>query len=345
MQATHEVPGPWQEPVRGSTGNPALLMLPGMEQLRSLLASKNAPPISRLTGLRLTSVGAGTCTFVMPASEWFLGPKGRIHTGMLAFLADEPLALAILSALPARTLMTTVELSMTLLGEPPSAGGNLLAQARLIHSDEGSGLSEVFITDADGRLAAHGTSRCTIFPPVALSGESISEPAPEPAYDTPDPYERPIPGGAGDIAPAGLSGLDVLRAAIRGDVPLPPIDHLTGIHPTEADDGRVVFEMPASGWLMSPTGTIYGGIIACLAKSAASGAVQTIAPAGTGFTALDVKVNYLKPGVVGGGTFVAKGSVIHRGRRLAIATAEVAQNGKLVAVATGSTALRPPAAP
>jgi uncharacterized protein (TIGR00369 family) len=119
------------------------------------------------------------------------------------------------------------------------------------------------------------------------------------------------------------------------------MDRLTGIRPMEASDGRVVFTMPATRWLTSPTGAIYGGIVACLAKSAASGAVQTVADAATLFTALDVKVNYLRPGALGGGDLIAMGTVIHRGRSLAIATAEVVQGDKKIAVATGSTALRP----
>ena len=333
---------PWQEPVRGVPGDPALLTLPGLERLRTMLTLRTwaAAPVGRLTGLRLTSVGAGSCTFVMPATAWLFGPKGRVHTGMLAFLADAPLASAVFSALPARTLMTTAELSMTFLGEPPSAGGNLLAQGKLLHADDGNALAEVLVTDGDGRLVAHGTSRCFVYPPLDIPEMSFSEPAPDVVYETEDPYLRPAPESV--PLPSGLSGLGLLRAEIAGDLPLPAIDQLTGIRPVEADDGRVVFMMPASRWWMSPTGAIYGGIVACLAKSAASGAVQTIADASTSFTALDVKVNYLRPGTLGGADIIATGTVIHRGRSLAIASAEVVQAGKKLAVATGSTGMRPP---
>lgn len=341
-EASQQILEPWQEPVRGRWGDPALFTVPGLEALRIMLTGGTpAAPISRLTGLRLTSVGAGTTTWAMPATEWLLGPKGRIHTGMLAFLSDAPLGSVIASSLPARTPFTTAELSMTFLGEPPRAAGNLIGQGKLIYADERNALSEVFVTDADGRLVAHGTSRCFIFPQIQMP-ESIelSAPEAEPDYDTPDPFERPVLFQESFDAPAGMSGLDLMCAAVRGDVPLPPIDHLTGIRPVEAQDGRVVFTMPASGWLTNAFGSLYGGVIACLAKSAASGAVQTIAPAGTEFTALDVKVNYLRPGVVGAGELIATGTVIHRGRSLAIARAEVVQDGKQVAVATGSTSLR-----
>jgi len=342
QEASVHVLDPWQEPVRGRWGDPALFTVPGLEALRIMLTGGSPPaPISRLTGLKLTSVGAGATTWAMPATEWLLGPKGRIHTGMLAFLADAPLGSVIASSLPERTPFTTAELSMTFLGDAPRAGGNLVGQGKLIHADERNGLSEVFVTDAEGRLVAHGTSRCFIFPQIGMPESlDLTPPTPEPEYPAPDPFLRPVPFPEVFDMPAGSSGLDLMRAAVRGDVPLPPIDHLCGIRPVEAEDGRVVFTMPASGWLTNAFGSLYGGMIACLAKSAASGAVQTIAPPGTEFTALDVKVNYIRPGIIGGGDIVATGTVVHRGRSLALASAKVTQDDKQIAMATGSTSLR-----
>ncbi|MCA1833523.1 MAG: PaaI family thioesterase [Actinomycetota bacterium] len=340
MQADVAALEPWQEPVRGAAADPSVLLLPGLEQLRIFMSDAAAPPISRLTGLRLTSVGAGSATYAMPASDWLLGPKGFLHAGMLAFLADAPLGSAIITTLPPKTTLTTAELSMTFLGEPPRGGGNLLAQGRLIHADERNALSEVFVTDGEGRLVAHGTSRCFIFPPSDVPYVPRSE-RDVVVEDTPDPYLRPVPSQTTAL-PGDMSGLEILQASIRNELPPPPIDVLTGLRPVEAMEGRVVFALPASGWLMNPAGNIYGGMIACLAKSAASGSVQTIAPAGTQFTALDVKVNYLRPGVVGREDLVATGTVVHRGRHLAIASAEIMQGDKRIAVATGSTTLRPP---
>ena len=56
----------------------------------------------------------------------------------------------------------------------------------------------------------------------------------------------------------------------------------------EAEDGRVVFSLPVHPGLVQELGTVFGGVIAVLAKSASGAAVQTIAPAGSGFTALDL---------------------------------------------------------
>ena len=103
----------------------------------------------------------------------------------------------------------------------------------------------------------------------------------------------------------------------------------------------MVFGMPASGWLAQEFGAIFGGAIALLGMSAASAAVQATADAGTGFAALDVKVNLLRPVLPDGQDLVATGTVLHRGRRLAIGTSEVQHAGKRVAVVTGTTELLP----
>ena len=110
----------------------------------------------------------------------------------------------------------------------------------------------------------------------------------------------------------------------------------------EAEDGRVVFSLPAHSGLVQELETVFGGVIALLAKSASGAAVQTIAPAGTGFTALDLKVNFLRPTRVEGEELIATASVTHRGRKLSIANAVITYRGRRVAIATGTTALTPP---
>ena len=125
----------WQEPARGGFADPAYLAYPGIDVLKALV-ERRIPrcPVERLTGRRLVECGPGLATTVMPASEWFAGPKGTVHSGALAFIADMPLLCAILSRLPARTLCTTAELSMTFLGAPARTGGVITARGHLIRT-------------------------------------------------------------------------------------------------------------------------------------------------------------------------------------------------------------------
>ena len=142
-------------------------------------------------------------------------------------------------------------------------------------------------------------------------------------------------------ASEGISGLEILQATLHGELPRAPIDRLMGIRLLEAKPGRVVFAMPASGWLSQEYGAVFGGAIALLGMSASSAAIQTTAERGTGFAALGMKINLLRPVHPDGEQLVATGTVLRRGRRLAIGTADVRHGGRLVAVVTGTTELTP----
>jgi len=327
------------EPVRGGTGHPSLAALPGVEALRTWLdGTSPRPPIAHLTGRRLLAAEFGAVTYALPISPWLLGPRGRVHPGVMAFLAGAPLFGSVQSALPPRTSCTTAELSMTFLGAPPAGHGELTAAGRLIAIEGDTGLAEVGVRGPDGRLVAHGTARCLVFPPV--EGEIPPPPGartPEPEWSTPDPWQRPLPEAPAPAA--GMSGLEVLRAVARGERPPPPVDRLMGIRLREAEEGRVVFATTAHGWLCQEFGAVFGGAIAMLGMSASSAAVQSTAPRGASFAALDMKVNLLRPVEPDGRPLVATGTVLHRGRRLAIGTAEVRHGDKLAAVVTGTTAL------
>lgn len=334
-----------REPPRGAVVYPGLAALPGVEQVRAMLAGRApAPPVARLTGRRIADASFGSATYVLPATGWMLGPKGVIHSGVLAFLADGSLVATVVSALPARVLCTTAELSMTFLGRPPSAGGEVTARGRLVHLDPRMGLAEVFVRDQHDQLVAHGTSRCSVFPPIDAATELLAptELAAEIEFDTPDPYLRPPPACEPDRSLAERDGLELLRAQLRGELPRPPVDTLTGIRLVSAERDRVVFALPASAWLRNEWGMVYGGMLTLLAKSAAAAAVQTTAPPGARYTALDVKINFLRAIPADGRDLVATGTIMHRGKRLVIATADVTHGEVRVAILTGTTEVAPP---
>jgi uncharacterized protein (TIGR00369 family) len=335
----------WREPSRGVCVPPSDLRLSGLEYAR-LLTTGTLPesPITRLTGRRVIAADQGAVTFSMPATDWLLGPKGRVLNSALVFLAHGPGWMAVQSSLPVGVYCTVAELSVTFLQEPPGAGGELIAEGRLIHVNDVNGLSEVFVRDGNNALLAHCTARCFVFPGAGAESEDSAVPAvPQEStgYPTPDPYHRPASGQPVDPDVfERRTGLDILRAQADGKLPQSPIHHLTGLRPTDVDQGRAAFVLPATGWLRNDAGAIFGGAIALLANSAAAGAVQTVAPVGTRFAALDVKVNFLRPVAADGANMVATGVVAHRGQRLVIATADVLDGeGRRIALATGTTAL------
>lgn len=339
-------PAIWLEPVRGGYPDLRLLGLSGEGQMAAFLGGRAPrPPIHHLTGMIPTEGGRGTSTFTMPATPWLRAPQGPVLPGTLSILADGPLGLAVQSALPPMTPYTTAEISMNYVRPVSADGGTLVARGRLILAGRRLGLSETLIEDGSGRIVAHGTSRCVIFEPLGPPPDPPPEleAVPVPGHPTPDPYLRPA-GGA--VIPQetwdSMSGLEVLMRQLAGDLPAPPITHLTGLRPTEADEGSATFSLPASEWLCSPLARLEGGTIAMLADTVILSAVQTTIPAGSSFAPLDLKVNFLRPVLPDGRDVTGRGIIVHRGRTMAVGSAELLDaDGKRVAIATGTVMILP----
>lgn len=343
-EAQEQLIDPWREPVRGGFLPMALLDLPGMEQV--LAWSQGyvpPPPLAHLTGIRMGPAAEGTAEFTMPASPWFLPPQGAITIGMLAVLADPPLGCAIQTMLPRASPYTTAELSLTAVRPVQGKGDLLTARGRIVHPGRRMALSEVAIEDGQGRLVAHGTSRCMVLPELdGLPSADTLQRLPDPD-DSQDPWRRPP---MGEVVPQEewdrRSGLEVLRRIHNGELPPPPLGHLTGLRLTAVEPGAATFVLPASGWLGSPTSYVEGGFTAMLADAALQTAIGTTAPAGCAVASVDLKVNFLRPAPTDGRDLVGRGTVVHQGRSLVIANAQVVNaDGKVVAMATGSAILLP----
>jgi len=341
----------WQEPVRGFYADPGqFAALSGLELLRGMLDSGLGPPIRYLFGLAPTAAEPGGVTFAMPVTDWLLLPQGVISGATLGILVDAPLGCTVQTALPPATPFTTAEISLRFLRTVGPQSGTLTAKGRLIHVGKTTGVSLVEVTDGAGRLVAVTSTRCAILPrvqvPWEVAGQALKNPPQtrEPDWPSPHPYQRPV---AGEVLPQeiwdGADGLGVLQSLIAGDLPAPPLAHLCGITPVEAKAGTTTWTMPASEWLCAPVqGRLYGGAIAMLAGTAVDGTIQTTLPAGTTFGPVDLKVYFLRPVPPDGRDLVARGTVIHRGRSMAIGTSDVFDaDGKKVAVATGSAVILP----
>ncbi len=346
MSTAEEPAAVWKEEVRGGYPDPRLIALPGRRRLECWRREAvPPPPLSRLTGAMPTGFGTGTADARMPASAWLAASNGVLTGGTLAIVADIAFGISVESELPAATPYTTAELSLSFL-RPARPPGTLIASGQAIHVGRSVALSEVFVIDeGTDRLIAHGTSRLTIFPPLDPPPdppESIDHYS-APRYDSPDPYLRPPPGG---VIPqevwAELSGAEILRRQLSGELPPPPVHNLTGLSLKEFGDGRATFTMPTSEWLASPGRRLQGGTIAMLADFAMLGAVETTAPAGLARAGLDLKVNFLRPVEPGGGELEARGEVVHAGRWLAITRSTITNpERKPVALATGSSIYLP----
>src|SRR5262249_3475761 len=136
------------------------------------------------------------------------------------------------------------------------------------------------------------------------------------------------------------SGLEHLRAMIAGELPPPPIMQLMGMTGFEAEEGRVRATLAERGFHSNPLGRDPRGANGTPLRTAAGCRVHTTLPAGVGYTSLDLTTKFLRPVTVDSGELRCEGSVLSRGRRTALAQAQLFdERGALVAHATSSCLL------
>jgi uncharacterized protein (TIGR00369 family) len=140
----------------------------------------------------------------------------------------------------------------------------------------------------------------------------------------------------------GLNGLEQLKAMIDGQVPHPPIMDLMDMASFEAELGRVVVTMRAQEFHYNPLGGVHGGVIATLLDTAAACSVHSTLAVGEMYTSLDLNTKFLRPVTMDSGLLRCEGRVLNRGRRVALAQAELSDSeGRLVAHATSSCLIMP----
>ena len=147
---------------------------------------------------------------------------------------------------------------------------------------------------------------------------------------------------------AAMAGLDFVRAMFAGRFPQPPI--MQPIEPFDctAEPGMVVLHSIPGLRHYNPIGSVHGGYAAILLDSAMGLAVQSMLPAGTGYTTLEFKISFIKGMTADSGPVRSEGRTLHVGRRSATAEARITDaKGRLLAHATTTCMLfeLPKAAP
>lgn len=153
------------------------------------------------------------------------------------------------------------------------------------------------------------------------------------------------------IAPPGIidrekmkamSGLEMFAAIRRGELPTPPIGQLLGFVVVEFEKGRIMFQGTPRIEHYNPLGIVHGGYAATLLDSCVGCAVHTMLPAGTGYTTLELKVNYIRAMTEKTGPVRAEGKVISVGNQAGVAEGRLTDSsGKLLAFATTTCLIFP----
>jgi uncharacterized protein (TIGR00369 family) len=140
-----------------------------------------------------------------------------------------------------------------------------------------------------------------------------------------------------------MSGMELFKAMIAGDLPAPPIMHTLGVDGIEpTGEGAVSVWLTPKEFHYNPLGTVHGGVISTLLDTAAACAVHTTLPAGMAYTSLDLNARFLRAVTTASGQLRCDGTVTSRGRQTALGEAHLYDAaGKLVAHATSTCLIFP----
>lgn len=119
--------------------------------------------IARTLGYDVSAAVSGRVVVTAVPGEIHLNPAGTVHGGFAATLLDSCMGLAVQSTLDKGIGQTTLEFKVSLVRPITAATGPITAEGIVLSRGRRIGTAEGRITDASGRLLAHGTTTCLIF--------------------------------------------------------------------------------------------------------------------------------------------------------------------------------------
>ena len=133
-----------------------------------------------------------------------------------------------------------------------------------------------------------------------------------------------------------MTGLDYLERVVDGRVDHPSMAHTLNFRLTEVEHGRAVISGEPNESYCNPNGTIHGSWIAALLDSCMGSAVHSTLAAGTGFTVVDFKIDFVRPVMTDSGPVVAEGNILSVGKQIGRSNG-VLKDGAGAILATGTS--------
>jgi uncharacterized protein (TIGR00369 family) len=139
-----------------------------------------------------------------------------------------------------------------------------------------------------------------------------------------------------------VSGLEFLRRIAAGELDNLPIGKTLGFRVTAVEQGSIVLHGQPDERSYNLIGTVHGGWAASILDSAMALATLSSLDEKTGFTTLDIRINYLRPITKELGELRAEGRVIQGGRKMAYCEGKLMDSsGKLLVHGTGTCLVFP----
>ena len=137
------------------------------EFVEKIRYATNRSPYFSLLSMKIVELEIGRSVLEIDLEEKHLQPFGFVHGGVFSSIIDAAAFWAVYIDVDANVGMTSVDLNLNYLA--PAAKGKLIARGRRIKLGKTLGLGEAEVTDADGRILAHGTSKLMVVPGMGIA--------------------------------------------------------------------------------------------------------------------------------------------------------------------------------
>ena len=137
----------------------------GLSAMKGILEGRlPGAAMAKTLNFWLSRVEEGLIVFTGAPNADHLNPLGTVHGGWAATIMDSALACAVMTTLEPGEGYTTVEFKLNLTRPVLPDMGELACEGRLVHRGKTLATSEAYLRDSSGKLLAHGTETCAIFP-------------------------------------------------------------------------------------------------------------------------------------------------------------------------------------
>jgi acyl-CoA thioesterase len=123
---------------------------------RRIEAALRNVPFAKLLGIEVDSIESGVARLALPVREELKQNHGMVHGGAIASLIDTATAFAILTVVPARDRVTTIDLTISYLR--PLTKGRATAEAKVVRMGRRIIAVSAEIYDSSGTIAATALS-------------------------------------------------------------------------------------------------------------------------------------------------------------------------------------------
>jgi len=122
------------------------------------------PPIAKLIGFKLVSIGSGKAVIEFEAGDRHVNPMGTLHGGVLCDISDAAMGMAYASRLKEGESFATLELKINFI--KPVWKAKLRAEGSVVNGGKTVGLVMRDVFDEQERLIARASCTC-----MTLRGE------------------------------------------------------------------------------------------------------------------------------------------------------------------------------